>query len=229
MPTDDRRPSRARQAAWAQAAAAALADGDANPTLIVSAGVAFALFGAAMMLWAGAEENKLVRIAPLVVAMAAVAARETCDLLGDMVATDRGRGGPAWPIWRELTERISDAVLLAGAGYGAATIVAGEEMGWIAAALGLMAALVRLLGHSLGFPEDFSGLAPSPRRMAALAAALAISLVEPLWGWRGQSLMIALALIALATAFTVANRIRRLAGRLAARALESPPPKEPMS
>lgn len=225
--TEDRRPSRARQAGWAKTAAAALAHGDASPTLIASAGVAFAVFGAAMTLWAGAEENKLIRIAPLVVAIAAIAVREACDLLGDMVAVDGGRAGPAWPIWRELTERVSDAVLLAGAGYGATAIVGGQEMGWIAASLSMLAATVRLLGHSLGFPEDFSGLAPSPRRMAALAAALVISLVEPLWGWRGQTLMIALGLIALATAFTVANRIRTLAGRLAARALE--PPKEPPS
>jgi hypothetical protein len=56
------------------------------------------------------------------------------------------------------------------------------------------------------------------QRMAALTAACMVGAVEPLWGWRGQSLMVGLVIIALGTAATVARRVRTLARRLAERA-----------
>jgi hypothetical protein len=56
--------------------------------------------------------------------------------------------------------------------------------------------------------------------MAALTAACLVGAIEPLWGWRGQSLMIGLALIALSAAATLVRRTRTLARRLAARASE---------
>jgi len=57
-----------------------------------------------------------------------------------------------------------------------------------------------------------------PHRMAALTLTCIVSAVEPLWGWRGQSLEIGLAIIALGTALTAARRTRTLARRLAERA-----------
>jgi hypothetical protein len=54
--------------------------------------------------------------------------------------------------------------------------------------------------------------------MLALTAAAAVSAVEPLWGWRGQSMLIALGIVGLGTALTTARRTRTLAIRLAERA-----------
>jgi len=53
-----------------------------------------------------------------------------------------------------------------------------------------------------------------PQRMALLTVASLIAAAEPLWGWRGQSLAGACALIALGAALTAALRTGRLAARL---------------
>jgi phosphatidylglycerophosphate synthase len=90
------------------------------------------------------------------------------------------------------------------------------EAGWLCAALALVCAYLRELGRALGFAADFSGPMAKPQRMAVLTLALVVSALEPLWGWRGQSLMIALAIIALGTAFTAWRRTRTLAARLRA-------------
>jgi len=55
-----------------------------------------------------------------------------------------------------------------------------------------------------------------PHRMAALTVAVLVSLVEPAWAWRGESLAIGLAVIALGTALTIGWRTLRLARRLSA-------------
>jgi hypothetical protein len=57
-----------------------------------------------------------------------------------------------------------------------------------------------------------------PHRMAALTVACTASALEPLWGWRGVSLMIGLGVIALGAALTLVRRTRTLARRLADRA-----------
>ncbi len=57
-----------------------------------------------------------------------------------------------------------------------------------------------------------------PHRMATLTAACVISLAEPIWGWRGQTLAVALGIIVLGAAVTVLRRTLTLAGRLRARA-----------
>jgi hypothetical protein len=50
--------------------------------------------------------------------------------------------------------------------------------------------------------------------MALLTAACLVAAIEPLWGWRGQTLAIALAVIAAGAALTAARRTLGLAARL---------------
>ncbi len=45
-----------------------------------------------------------------------------------------------------------------------------------------------------------------PHRMALLTGASVIAAFEPFWNWRGQTLFIALALIAFGTLVTIARR-----------------------
>ena len=87
--------------------------------------------------------------------------------------------------------------------------------GWAAAVFAVLTAYIRELGRALGQPADFKGPMAKPQRMAALTVACLVSALEPLWGWRGQTLMIALVIVALGTAFTVFRRTRTLARRLA--------------
>ena len=214
---DNRRPIKSRDAGWAQRAAAALADADADPNLISAASFAFAALGAAMLLGAGMTPPWPLRAALLLGAAACIQLRLVCNLLDGMVAVEHRLSSPSGAIWNELPDRFSDVVLLAAAGYCAASghILFAVELGWTCAVLALLTAYLREFGRGLGFPADFSGPMAKPQRMAALTIACVVSALEPLWGWRGQTMMIALILIALGTAFTAIRRTRTLARRLA--------------
>ena len=215
--SDNRRPIAARRAGWAHWLAAQAAAAGASPDLISALSFAFAALGASFLLWAGTIEAPWPRAALLVGAAAAIQLRLVCNLIDGMVAVEHQRGGTAGPIWNELPDRVSDVALLVGAGYGAAAsgMMLGVEAGWACAALALTAAYVRELGRGMGFAPDFSGPMAKPHRMAALTAACVISAFEPLWGGRGQVLLIALAVISAGAALTVVRRVGHLAAGLA--------------
>jgi phosphatidylglycerophosphate synthase len=218
--TGNRRPIAARDAGWAHWLAAQAAGAGASPDLISALSFAFAALGAGLLLWAGLIQAVWLRAALFIGAAAAIQLRLVCNLIDGMVAVEHRRGGTAGPIWNELPDRFSDVALLAAAGYAVAAsgIAGGVVAGWTCATLALTCAYVRELGRGMGFAADFSGPMAKPHRMAALTAACLVGAVEPLWGWRGQSLMIGLVVIALGAAVTVARRTRTLARRLAARA-----------
>jgi phosphatidylglycerophosphate synthase len=223
---DNRRPIKSREAGWAHRAAAALAEANASPDLISAASFAFAALGAAMLLGASMTLSWPPRAALLLGAAAAIQLRLVCNLLDGMVAVEHGRSSPAGAIWNELPDRFSDVVLLAAAGYCAAGggLLFAVEIGWLCASLALLTAYLRELGRGLGFPADFSGPMAKQQRMAALTLACVASTIEPLWGWRGQTLLIVLAVVALGTAFTAFRRTRTLAHRLADRKTEGGAP-----
>jgi phosphatidylglycerophosphate synthase len=218
----DRRPMKARSTGWARALAALLARAGASPDLISAASVAFAALGGALFVWAGASRLGWLRAGLLAGAALTIQLRLLANMLDGLVAVEHGRGSAAGPIWNELPDRIADALFLAGAGYAvsASGVRGGIEAGWIASVLAVLTAYVRELGRGLGFAADFSGPFAKPQRMGALTLAALVGAVEPIWGWRGQSLMIGLVVIALGTALTLARRTRTLARRLAGRQAE---------
>ncbi|HEY1753101.1 MAG TPA: CDP-alcohol phosphatidyltransferase family protein [Caulobacteraceae bacterium] len=224
--TDNRRPITARGSGWARRLAHVAADAGASPDLISAASLAFSVLGASLLLGAGAARPPPLRAALLVGAAAAIQLRLVCNLIDGLVAVEHRRGGSAGPIWNELPDRFSDVALLAAAGYSAATsgVALGVPAGWLCAVLALICAYLRELGRGLGFPADFSGPMAKPQRMVALTALCLVSTLEPLWGWRGQTLVIGLGLIALGAAVTVWRRTRTLARRLAGRARQEPSP-----
>jgi phosphatidylglycerophosphate synthase len=213
---ENRRPIKARGAGWARWLARRLADANASPDLISAASVAIASLGAALLLLASLTASAALRAPLLIGAAGCIQLRLLCNLLDGMVAVEHGRGSPAGPIWNELPDRFSDVALLAAAGYCAAAggIVFAVEAGWLCAALALLTAYLRELGRGLGFAADFSGPMAKQQRMAVLTAACLASTIEPLWGWRGQALTIALAVIAIGAALTAWRRVRTLARRL---------------
>lgn len=215
----NRRPLKSRSTGWAQGLAAALAGADVSPDLISAASIAFAALGGALLLWAGAATSWPLRAALFVGAAVSIQLRLLCNLLDGLVAVEHGRGSSAGPIWNELPDRVADVLFLAAAGYSASArgMPGAVEAGWVCAALALTTAYVRELGRGLGFAADFSGPMAKPHRMAALTLTAVLSAIEPVWGWRGQGLMIGLVIIALGAALTVARRTATLARRLAER------------
>jgi phosphatidylglycerophosphate synthase len=208
---DNRRPLAVRDAAFARRLARRLADAKVSPDTISAMSVAFALLGGALMMASGVFEG-FARALALIVAALCVQGRLLCNLLDGMVAVEHGRAGPAGPVWNELPDRVADVLLLAGAGYGAWTagLDGGDALGWIAAVLAVLTAYVRELGRGLGQPADFSGPMAKQHRMAALTLTCVVSAVEPLWGGKGQMILVGLLVVAVGTLVTVVRRTRNL-------------------
>ena len=208
---DNRRPLKVRGAPFARRMAQRLADAKVSPDAISAMSVAFAVLGGALIMASGALEGVL-RALVLVLAALCIQGRLLCNLLDGMVAVEHGRASQAGPIWNELPDRVADVFLLAGAGYGAQTagLDGADALGWIAAVLAVMTAYVRELGRGLGQPADFSGPMAKQHRMAALTVTCVVSALEPLWGGRGQVLVLGLAVIAIGTLITVVRRTRNV-------------------
>ncbi|HRD28601.1 MAG TPA: CDP-alcohol phosphatidyltransferase family protein [Caulobacter sp.] len=215
---ENRRPLKTRSKAWAGALAGAMGEARVSPDLISLSSVIFALLGGALLLAAGLEESRVLRGLMLVMAAVMVQLRLLANMLDGMVAVEHGLGSSAGPIWNELPDRIADALFLVGAGYAAwgLGVTAGVWLGWTAALLAVLTAYVRELGRGLGFPADFAGPMAKPHRMFALTVTCLIAALEPLWGGRGQVMMIGLTIIVLGTVVTLVSRTRTLARRLEA-------------
>jgi len=211
----NRRPIGQRATAWAAALAAGMARNGISPNLISAMSMLFALVGFGAFALSGLSEGA-ARVVWLGLAAIMIQLRLLANMLDGMVAVEHGKGGPDGPIWNELPDRISDALFFIGAGYGAfaAAPHLGPALGFLCAVLALMTAYVRELGRGLGFPADFGGPLATPQRMFLLTAAAVLSMFEGAWGWKGEGLMWALAVIAALTALTVFLRTRTLARRL---------------
>lgn len=213
---ENRRPLKTRSKAWAGALASVLGRARISPDVISLFSVAFAVLGGALLMIAGLEDRPVLRAACLIGAAVCIQLRLLANMMDGMVAVEHGLGSSAGPIWNELPDRIADALFLVGAGYAAWAMgmTAGSWLGWLAALLAVLTAYVRELGRGLDFPADFSGPMAKPHRMFLLTVTCAVSAVEPLWGWRGESLMIGLGVIAAGTVMTVFRRSATLAKRL---------------
>ncbi|HEY2707855.1 MAG TPA: CDP-alcohol phosphatidyltransferase family protein [Caulobacteraceae bacterium] len=212
---DNRRPIRSRGSGWAKGGAATLAKAGVSPDAVSAAAVVFAALGCAAFVISGTAVGPS-RVALLIAAGLCVQLRLICNLLDGLVAVEHGRGGPSGPIWNELPDRVADALFLVGAGYGGGLAGVGWAIpaGWLAAVLAVLTAYIRELGRGLGQPADFSGPGAKPQRMAVLTLGALVAAAEPMWGWRGLTLAMAVAFIAVLATITAIRRTARLASAL---------------
>jgi phosphatidylglycerophosphate synthase len=196
----NRRPLKSRSTGWAALASRAVLATGLTANQISFIGIIIAALGA----WAMVE----ARTQPILflAAAACIQLRLLANMLDGMVAVEGGRGGPTGAIWNEFPDRIEDSLLLVAAGYAAEL----PWLGWLAALLAAVCAYVRLLGGTVGQPQDFGGPMAKPHRMAALTAGCLFAIF-----WFG-ALQIALALIVAGTALTIALRLARLSKALRA-------------
>jgi phosphatidylglycerophosphate synthase len=209
-PKANRRPLKSRSAGWAAAAARGALSLGLTANQISLLGILVAVAGA----WALVEAGDQVWL--LLIAAICVQLRLLANLLDGMVAVEGGRGGPTGAIWNEFPDRIEDSLLLIAAGH-AADPLAGLFWGLVAALLAAICAYVRLLGGTLGQPQDFGGPMAKPHRMAALTIGLLAEFAHRLATgnpYHGAWLMLALVAIALGTLLTIALRLHRLSKAL---------------
>ena len=203
----NRRPLETRSRSWAQALARALIATRVTPNAISVASVLFAAVGSAALLLAP-------DIIGYVAAAACVQLRLLCNMLDGMVAIEGGRQTPTGTLYNEIPDRIADSLLIVALG----TAAGAPWLGWLGALGAAVTAYIRVLGASLGLPQDFGGPLAKPHRMfvmtvACLSAAAEVALI----GSR-HSLLAAAWIVAVGSLLTCVSRSRRIAAQLRARA-----------
>jgi phosphatidylglycerophosphate synthase len=215
-----RRPIGVRTHAWSIKAAQWLTARGIKPNWISWASIGFAAVAALAFFVAGALTG-FWRGLFLFIAILGIVARLLANMMDGMVAVEGGLGDADGPVWNELPDRISDALIFVGAGAGLAIADSGPEaLGWMAAILALICAYVRELGTHLTAPlghgPDFSGPLAKQQRMAVLGSSALVGMFEGVWGWDFVALSIALWIVIAGTTYTVYRRTRTLIARLKA-------------
>ncbi|MDI6027388.1 CDP-alcohol phosphatidyltransferase family protein [Corticibacterium sp. UT-5YL-CI-8] len=199
----ERRPIASRSSGWAQALSRKLAQSSVTPNQISVWSVVCAGIGAGLMLG-------YAHPAAWIGAALCIQLRLVCNLLDGMVAIEGGKKSPVGAIYNEFPDRIADSLFLVAAGYAAAW----PALGWLSALLAALTAYVRVFGGSLGLPQSFGGLMAKQHRMAVLTAALVAQSVLWFFSPSPLALQIAIAVIAVGSAWTCMTRTKDIAARL---------------
>lgn len=209
----DRREVPARELKWSKILARYLAHANISPNTISVTGVIAALFAAAALL---ATNHASGFFQPLlwIVAGFMVGMRLLCNMLDGMVAVEWGKASPLGALYNEIPDRLSDIIILIGAGY---CLGGHEALGYWAAFSAVFTAYVRVAVRSVGAPSDFGGPMAKPQRMAILILGSAyLGFTPESWhlsfGEPGYGLMtLALAVITIGSVVTCWVRVRRAA------------------
>lgn len=205
MADPPRRPLATREKGWAKALARALNRAGVAPNAISVAGLLFAI-AAGLTLWRTSFYDGPVRAVALLVAAALIQLRLLCNMIDGMVAIEGNRASRTGEIFNDMPDRFADIAIFLGAGYGIGNFPWGPPLGWIAALLAVLTAYVRLLGGAMGTRQYFIGPLAKPHRMAVLTVACVLSTFEPLFGWHGQIIALALGIIIIGASITFIRR-----------------------
>lgn len=208
-PNAQLRPMALRRAPAAELLTVALVRAGVNADLISLASTGFAALAAACLVCSHLAPAPL-----LFTATAAIALRLACNLLDGMVARASRAPSRFGEMLNEFPDRVSDTLILIGAGYGASGWPA--ELGWAAALFAGGTAYTRVLRQSLVGTADFQGPMAKPARMAVMAAACLYSAFEP--SHLGAALALALWVVCAGSVLTIACRLTHLVSALTAEA-----------
>lgn len=213
-PQPDRRPIRARDAAWARWIAGALLRLGVAPNAISASSILFAVVGGAALVATDHATSHGVTAILFLSAALCIQLRLLANLFDGMVATEGGRPrDPLGGLWNEVPDRVTDVCLLVGAGYA---LGGSPALGWLAAVFAVTTAYVRAQGASLGARQHFVGPMAKQQRMALLTLAALVAAALPpaqqVHAW--SPLRIALVLIVAGCAITIPRRLARIAADL---------------
>jgi len=188
-----------------------------HPNHVSLLSILFAGLSALAMITGAGFESLWQRALLLAAAAALILIRSICNLVDGLMAVEGGMKSPAGEIYNDLPDRVSDLLMLVGAGTAIGTME-GIAAGMAATILALLAAYVRVLGAAAGAGHDFRGPMAKPHRMLVIAIASLITILEPALGWsRGNVLRIALALVIGGCLITIIRRLHHIVRRLNAR------------
>ncbi len=216
MEIPNRRPLKTRSAEWPLRVARRVAGLGLTPNAVSMIGVGFSLGGGCFFAASAGAWTPPVHAMLLVSAALCIQARLLCNMLDGLIAVECGVKSKVGDLFNEVPDRLEDTAFFLGAGYSVGQTM-GSTLGWLAALLAVGAAYVRVLGGSLGFPQDFSGPGAKQHRMFLLTIAAIGAAIEADITGGDRVLTMALGLIVLLTAVTIGRRLVRLARALRAR------------
>jgi phosphatidylglycerophosphate synthase len=176
----------------------------ANAISMIS--VVFAAAGAALLL---ALNHPLGMVATAV----CIQLRLLCNLLDGMVAIEGKRQSATGALFNEIPDRFADSLFIVAVGYA----IHMPWLGWLGALAAAVTAYIRVLGGSLGLPQDFRGPMAKPHRMAVLTAACVLGAAELWVAGTHWALVAAAWIVAIGSLITCATRTAAIARQLRAR------------
>ncbi len=135
--------------------------------------------------------------------------RLLCNMLDGMVAIEGNMKSKSGELFNDVPDRISDALILIGIGYGCKTMLFAVELGYICAIIAIMTAYVRVLGGACGVTQYFTGPLAKQHRMAFLTIGTVIGAFV---GFKNMNITLYTLLIitAIGSILTVFNRLRKI-------------------
>jgi len=208
---EQRRPLASRDTNLAHKATALLAKTAIQPNHVSIGSMVFAAIAGALYFFSGTTSGWGLAFC-LILAALACQFRLLCNLFDGMLAVEAGRRTKDGLAWNEFPDRYADILILVGIGYG----VGQPSLGWAAACFSVLTAYTRELRNAVGAGADFIGPMAKQHRMAVVTIAsvlAAIAAVVPMSSTMDlprSILVLALAVITVAAAFTSIRRTVRL-------------------
>lgn len=200
----NRRPVAARSSGWAQRLARLILKTPITPNQISVLSVVATLIGVIPVMVDPAVWSFLLLAALIPV-------RLLCNLLDGMVAVEGGRHSALGPLYNEIPDRMSDALVMIAMGMACGD----GSLGWAAALFAVATAYVRLLGGALGLVQDYRGpMAKQARMWVAVAGLLAAAIELAFTGAANLALGMALLVLLVGSAATCVNRALAIARSL---------------
>lgn len=205
MNTSNRRTLKFREFAAIQQLARWLSQRQITPNQISIASMVFALLGCIaffLMPRVSATTGWLLPIGAAV----CIQCRLLCNLFDGLVAIEGGKQTPSGELFNDVPDRVSDSLLLVGAGYAVTIVEWGSTLGWSAALLAALTAYIRTLAASMGAPVNFQGPMAKQHRMALLTAGSLASAAEWYFTPNHYAIFVALVIINLGCCVTLYRR-----------------------
>lgn len=220
--TNNRRPLKSRDRAWAKFLARKAAGVGITPNAISVLSVCFAAGSMACFLVAPDMKSPAMIVLAWLGAAAGIQLRLVCNLIDGMVAVEGGKRSPVGGLYNEVPDRIADVLILVGAGYasnvepGVVKLFGVLPLGWSCAVAALWTAYVRSIGAELTGRHFFVGPMAKQHRMAVLTTGCLMCLVASLiTGGNPHIVMTVVLTIILAGAlFTCWRRLRLISAEL---------------
>jgi phosphatidylglycerophosphate synthase len=113
-------------------------------------------------------------------------------------------------LFNEIPDRIADSLFIVALGY----TIGAPAIGWYGALAAAMTAYIRVLGGSLGKPQDFRGPMAKPHRMATITIACVLGAIELRVAGSHWALTLAAWIVAIGATITCVRRTLFIAQQL---------------